>query len=171
VYTRAKKLNSNTFNHSKLNNIQHRRNHSIPNQRIDLLEYFAKAVNLHQKMELGITINIGGVCVSGKLISAKKFYEGLSANFENLKIVDPSEDSSTNEEEIKKGYKDFFDRIKASVPQNEEELKHFNMRYLYLKDARFYSGFRAMPVESGVYWIGKLTSVDGFFIGTLDEAI
>lgn len=132
---------------------------------ISLLDFFIKHVTLG-KLNISMTLNIGGLCVSGQLISAKQYYNGLKEEISNHS----TQIENKNEEAIG-SFTNFFDTVGQSVPNDKEELVKYNQKYIYLKDARFYSGFRAIPFKKGVLWMGKLTSVDGFCIGTLKEAI
>ncbi len=136
---------------------------------LELLEFFVKMANLYHQMELDVTINVSGLCISGKLIGASQFYDGLSEYFNRSKIMNISVQDTINE--VKDSYKNIFNKIKNTIPKTAEELEKYDFKFIYLKEARFYSGFRAIPTENPVYWAGRLSSVDGFSLGTLNEAI
>lgn len=126
-------------------------NEAIPlrQQKIELLEFFAKHVILGM-IDLHIIINVNGLCISGQLISAKQYYKELS----NLAI--PETDLGEKKgNKIRESYENFFAKVGATVPETEGELEKYDVKYIYLKDARFYSGFRTFPINSGTYWMGR----------------
>lgn len=144
-------------------NVQYRKNNKI-----ELLEFFIKHVTLGA-MEIVVTLNVKGLCISGNLISVKQYYNELS-NICN-KSKKSHEIKNDEDKEVTESFKKFYDKVGATVPTDPKNLEKYNMKYIYLNNARFYSGFRAIPFESGVLWMGRLESVDGFFIGSLNEAM
>ncbi len=93
---------------------------------------------------LGVTLAIGGMLVSGQLISAAAFMDGIHVPAE---VKDVIARGASDED--------------APLPA-----------YIHLKDARFYqAGGSAPPIPGNavptVYFRAKLSSVDGFTPGAL----
>ena len=97
-----------------------------------------------------ITLNVGGLVVTGKLISAKKYYEAIGT-----KLSDAWERAS---EEGADAIKYFSSLAEAVVPPDEKAL------HIHLANARFiFPEGRGIPSDGqGAYWRGKLSSIDGF---------
>jgi hypothetical protein len=123
---------------------------------IQILELFNEIVNSTHEGRVGVTLNTNGLVVSGNLISLKKFYNEISH------ILQQESDP-----ESRQGWKLLFNRWIESLPKTEEELELIGMRYVCLEDARFFPGLESIPSSSGLLWIGKIESVNGFSLGKL----
>jgi hypothetical protein len=106
-------------------------------------------------MEIGITLSVNGCLLSGKLISGDKCVDLIMNTFAtglrsagHIKVADA----------VDKG-------VEASKPQKEEQAKPI---YIHLKDVRFFYGGQPVSPDQGFFWRGKLSSVDGFAIGSLE---
>ena len=88
--------------------------------------------------ELGITLNVGGLIVSGILISNKKYWE-----------------------DSQPGLRDMLKESGEKVDPQDE------LYYIHLKDAMYFNaGEHPVPV-GGMWWRGKINSVDGFSLARL----
>jgi hypothetical protein len=143
-------MEGNTKDEVKLGKIKQSR------ESIQILELFNEIVNSTHEGRLGVTLNTNGLVVSGNLISLKKFYNELSHTLQHQS--DP---------ESKHSWKLLFNRWIESLPKTEEELELIGIRYVCLEDARFFPGLESIPSSSGLLWIGKIESVDGFCLGKL----
>ena len=107
-----------------------------------------------ENITLGITLNVEGMIISGILISSKEYYEGLAQQ-----LKEPSDRKETNNLT-----KTLVNIINQYIAQEGQAL---TQDYIHLKDARFhYASQDIAPIDQGVWWRGKLSSVDGFTLGT-----
>lgn len=106
-------------------------------------------------ISFGVTLNVGGFLVSGTLIGGKEYFEGFGEEFESgLKGLD----SAGN--------------IKAAFAKNGEiytsEEDSPPPSYVHIKGARFFNtNGDPIPGNKGVWWRGRVSEVDGFFLGLL----
>jgi hypothetical protein len=88
-----------------------------------------------------ITLQVGGLLISGLLISEELYFKHAFISLEN-KI--------------------------STFPKLSESSQSFPYAFIHLADTRITSGGSTIPQgEYGVYWRGKLESVDGFFLRNL----
>jgi hypothetical protein len=109
-----------------------------------------------------LTLNVHGTIISGVMIGMKRYYDEVGKMFVNaIKSGSPQETSRIKEE-----IKFLFDKIKEppTGKQLEEEEVEFN--HIFMRYVKIYDGKR---VYSTPYWIGKIESIDGFFLGRIDE--
>ncbi|MBM7551303.1 gas vesicle accessory protein GvpU [Thalassobacillus pellis] len=116
----------------------------------DVLSMFIRAANNHD-LSLDITINVNGSLVTGTTTSAQSYFEKMSENFKDGndiaealsgQLMDASETASNNDSD--------------------------EVNYIHLKDAQVYCGDSDPTPSKGKFlWRGKLSEVDGFFLGTI----
>lgn len=106
-------------------------------------------------ISFAITLTVGGLVVSGNLISRRRYLEAFR------KFVDG----------WKKGLKDAESAmtLEKSFPSLlEEEPGDGSPRYIHLGNASLsFPGQGTIPIRPGFPWRCKLTSVDGFHLGLL----
>lgn len=106
--------------------------------------------------EAGITLNVRGCLVTGTLISWEKYQTLYSTNMAGALRVS--------------GYEEVADSIETSNQELREAMRQQNPSeyfYIHLENTRFFVGDQAIPSNQGTLWRGKLSSVDGFVIGTI----
>lgn len=128
--------------------------------RIALLKLFAEFINPSEVSEISVTLNVHGTVVSGTMIGSKRYYHEVGEMFvDAIKTKSLEETSGTKEE-----FKMLFQMLKQ--PPTAEQLEggevEVEYNHIFLKDARIYD---AAHVFSATYWVGKIESVDGFFLG------
>lgn len=103
------------------------------------------------KRSIGITLNVGGILISGELISTKRYLSEFLGGVLRDKMKSVLEE-----------HPDLKQRVE-DAPEGKDE-------FIHLRDARFFlPSQRPVPGSSeGVLWRGALEGVDGFFIGRLD---
>lgn len=115
---------------------------------------------------IGITVSIGGILVSGELVSGHLYFEGIA----NL----APKDSKTYE--YFKSYGDIY--LKKDSEESEEknndateksdEKPKSSIRFFHIKNAKyFHPSGRALPDQDGIWFRGKINTVDGFTFGIL----
>lgn len=113
-----------------------------------------------------ITLNVGGVLISGELVSGHKYFEGFAKELkEGMFNVTPGVTSKI--EEYFKQFGDIYVDKKEEADENTKPLPS----YIHLGNAHiFNSGGTPIPANRGVWWRGRLEAVDGFILGTLSLA-
>jgi hypothetical protein len=133
--------------------------------RIGLLKIFAGIINPSEKSEIDITLNVHGTIVSGKMIGMKRYYEEIGKVFIDA-ITDGSPENSSPSKEV---ITMLFDKIEPLNPRQLEE-GEFKFNYIFMRNAKIYNGGQVIPSTGTTYWIGKIESVDGFFLGMIQPS-
>ncbi|MRG90324.1 hypothetical protein GF068_00060 [Polyangium spumosum] len=110
---------------------------------------------------LGVTLQVGGLLVSGTLVSGHKYFSGVGAE---LAAATPGSD------ETKERLRSTISRLGENFtkPADGNEPKPLP-QYIHLKEARFFHvGGKPIPSNNGVWWRGRLSEVGGFCLGILD---
>ncbi|GGC82009.1 hypothetical protein GCM10007216_10680 [Thalassobacillus devorans] len=116
----------------------------------DVLSMYVKAANKHD-FNLAITLNINGALVTGTTISAQSYFDKISESFEDGNDVAQS----------------LSDQLK-SASETAEKSSSDEARFIHLKEAQVYCGdSNPTPSKGKFLWRGKLSEVDGFFLGTI----
>jgi hypothetical protein len=131
--------------------------------RIGLLKIFAGIINPSEKGEIPLTLNVRGTIVSGLMIGMKPYYEQIGKIF-----VDAINSSSKKHASVaKEEYKMVFDKIKKPPNSKELEEAEYEFNHIFMKNTKIYNGAQVIPSTGTTYWIGKIESVDGFFLGMI----
>jgi hypothetical protein len=141
--------------------------------RIGLLKIFASIINPSENSEIDITLNVHGTIVSGKMIGMKRYYKEIGKVFVDA-IIDtshettspPDETSPENSSPAKEIFKKLFNEIE-SLGQKELEEGEFEFNHIFMRNVKIYNGEQSIPFKGTTYWIGKIQSVDGFFLGMM----
>ena len=105
-----------------------------------------------------VTLNVHGTLVSGELVSVANYHKFLKHTLlSNLQEKDGPE--------VHGSIKESFESLEA-VPIIDEN-DTFILNYVCIREAKIYLS-DSSPDVSIPYWIGKLESVDGFFIGEME---
>jgi hypothetical protein len=108
--------------------------------------------------ETGITLNVGGMLVTGKMVSGDKYFEGFARDFTSL----------MKDEESIKQVTDAFHQIGDVYTQNATKENKPLPQYIHLKDTHFFNtSGKPIPSNRGVWWRGRLSEVSGFTLGIL----
>jgi hypothetical protein len=119
------------------------------------LQFLVNLANRNQ-FELGITLNIGGFLIAGKLVGVKQYFAEFGADFA------ASFDAGKSPEEIRTFFKKIGDECACVSHREQSE----SPSYIHLKDARFYNGQgHSLHGDGGVWWRGRISEVQGFFPG------
>src|SRR5882757_9959293 len=115
-------------------------------------------------IEIGITLSVGGQLVSGTLIGGRKYFEGLAAAMRSSTFAGMGEGA----DDLKKSLSEGFSGWKDIYPESDDiPSDHVPQpAFIHLAGARMVLSDK--PVNStGFLWRAKLSSVDGFTIGTM----
>ena len=124
-----------------------------------VLQTLINLVNSIDGVEIKITLQVSGMLVSGLLTGGKQYFKEFGRLF-SAEYTDPASQSS-----IEEGFASLGEIFNDHLEGTEERPPS---QFVHLKDAQFFqvSG-PPIPSESGVLWRGKISSVGGYFLGTL----
>lgn len=113
--------------------------------------------------EFGVTLQVGGMLVTGTVISGAKYFDEFSDSFTGG--LDERLELNETFQKLFTSYKSIYDvppEESANVPPPE---------YVHIRNARFFQpGQRGMPeANKGVLWRGRLREVGGFNLGSFSE--
>ncbi|WP_404347312.1 gas vesicle protein GvpU [Sutcliffiella horikoshii] len=118
-----------------------------------ILEFFVQAANSYD-FSLDISLNVNGAVISGTLISAKDYFEAMSETFE-----EGNEIAQKISEQL------------AATGESFESSKGAEANFIHLKNTKVYCGdSKPTPSEGKILWRGKLSEVDGFFLGRISDS-
>ena len=113
-------------------------------------------------VEFDVTLTVGGSIISGVLISGKTYFEELAVMME---------ENSNGAGDLSKTLADLW-RPNGAVYAFEkpddapEDWSPPSIGYIHLRNARYFLSGQPIPSAPGMLWRGKLSSVDGFSIGS-----
>lgn len=125
------------------------------------LQHLVSHVN-DKPVELPITLQVGGMFVSGQLVSDARYFEGIAGDSAHGLAAHP---------EIAESVRKSFIAVGPAIQRTDSNnaapgpAPHF----LHLQNARF-SGASAMHTDQaeGIWWRGRVSEVDGFSLGQAD---
>jgi hypothetical protein len=115
-------------------------------------------------LQIGLTVQVGGLLVSGQLVSGEQYFEGIAADFEHGLAAYPQLAQA-----MKKSFASFGVIYKSeSQPEGSQSVEARAPNYIHLTDARFFStAGDPIPQNKGVWWRGRISAIGGFTIGQL----
>ena len=113
----------------------------------------------HASLKVGITLFIQGTVISGILIGEKAYFEGIS---NELKATDLFA-SDAGDDAIDTFINSF--QPPTSSSDIEKENPPLNAQFIHLKNPRIQSGDSFISINREVFWRGRLSRIDGFFLG------
>jgi hypothetical protein len=126
-----------------------------PDGLLELLVGFADSGGLTAR----ITLWVSGALVSGTLVGVTAYYHGIATEAEFL---------TGGENALSKALRQIGGSVEKRVEADQAGERERLISYIHLKDARtFAPGGRPLPANRGVWWRGRLESVDGWCIGGL----
>ena len=126
-----------------------------------LLQTIVLLANEYQ-VELGITLNVRGLIVSGMLVSDRAYFDGITQEVSK----------SEAHEDTKKLFHTTFAKIASEFEEeNTTEISSKRLdslpKFIHLRTARMYpSDDKSIP-NTGVWWRGRISEVSGFGWGLL----
>ncbi|MFP7478980.1 gas vesicle accessory protein GvpU [Terribacillus saccharophilus] len=117
----------------------------------EILSFFVQAAN-HHDFSTDITLHVKGALVTGTIISAASY-------FSNLK------ESISEENDIAKQLKEALEQAEESADSNQSDAE-----YIHLKNmATYVAESKTTPSDADLLWRGKLSEIDGFFLGRMSD--
>jgi hypothetical protein len=113
-------------------------------------------------LELGITLNVNGLLVTGFIISQATYFEKLIEGIQ----------STQADAEMRYSLADFLAQLKSTLLQQstaDDQLQ--TPHYVHLRNVTIYpSEGRGMPTFGDVLWRGDIRSINGFSLGEMVPA-
>lgn len=128
----------------------------------DTTDNFLKSLVLlaNAGAQLSITLTLSGFLVSGTLVSGRRYFEQLIVS--NL-MKDVPESTRQGLTKFLDGFRELYQSRSDFSDENE-----YVTTFIHLKDARFFhNAGQPIPANRPVWWRGRLSEVQGFFIGDL----
>lgn len=107
-------------------------------------------------VSVGITLFVNGLIVSGATISGADYFKAIGDQVRGA--IGVSEEES--EGNLFQPYIDDYTR------DREEDEAPLTLTYVHLKDAQVWAPGQPMAPKGGMFWRGRLSSVDGFTLGS-----
>jgi hypothetical protein len=114
---------------------------------------------------MGITLNVNGQIITGILISYKKYLKETGSSF-GLMNDEHGLGNSLKEvfNQLDVGHEKYLNEQVVASAEDEDASKNAN--FIHLEDARIIVNKNNINAP---LWRGKLSSVDGFIFGTINE--
>lgn len=111
-------------------------------------------------VELGVTVSVKGTVISGLLVGYDKYLKGIEETF-NI----PGNEAAQS---IGKVFGLLSEQLHEDTDEQENEEDKSEPQFIHLKDAIIFNS--NLPINSqGVWWRGKLSSIDGFSFGNFES--
>jgi hypothetical protein len=132
--------------------------HLAPDELFERLVHLTNTTDL----EIGVTLHVNGLVITGKLISGATYWSSSARDLRERSV----------------GSRDLVDAMAQSMEKlaveyrdtlAEEADSHPMTAFVHLKDARTVTPKGGIP-RSGAFWRGRLASIDGFTLGELGPA-
>lgn len=107
-------------------------------------------------IEVPITLNINGVVISGLLIGASAYYEGITESSKLLHDGTMSKIIYKKFEDLKEAY------FKQKQENKEQEDQENSPSFIHLKNAVYFNTDGQSIPTSNTWWRGRISSLDGF---------
>jgi hypothetical protein len=111
-------------------------------------------------MSLGVTLWVGGSVISGLLVGAATYFDG---------VAEKTARAGGDGGEVLAGlYRDKAAAFREQIGTEFETAfsAPYTLTFIHLQHARVFSpGGFFIPRDEGVWWRGRIDRVDGFFIG------
>jgi hypothetical protein len=111
-------------------------------------------------MNTGVTLNVGGLIISGTLVGMKEYFDSLVAGLRTAR------GNAMINEVLGERFNKFAEKASEIMTAPYKDLWK-EPEYIHLKNARWYTPGGAIPTK-GILWRGRLGAVDGFSLGIFE---
>ncbi|MFD2213329.1 gas vesicle accessory protein GvpU [Metabacillus endolithicus] len=114
-------------------------------------------------VEVDVTLSVNGTVVSGTLIGATAYYEGITEASKNFQDSTMSKIISKKFHDLKEEY------AKQKQEESDQESKDNStpFTFIHLKDAKYLNTNSQETLNRGTWWRGRISAVDGFSFNSL----
>jgi len=124
----------------------------------EFLQFLVETINFTGSTGLGITLQMGGLLISGNVISGDKYFDRIAGIIYGGQSNVPKEELPFFEE-----YGDVYRQDRKTPSPSKLVLK-----YIHLEDCTIVDNHRVSAYS--VLWRGRLSKIDGFFMGNFPVA-
>jgi hypothetical protein len=117
------------------------------------------------KLEMGISITVGGVLISGTVIDGATYFKEVAKGFASGRSNIPRVN-----EFFAKFAEDYSTIYDATEEEKADLFSAHPANYIHLKDAKFFTPGGVLPGNQGLLWRGRLAAVEGFTFGVLSAS-
>jgi hypothetical protein len=125
-------------------------------------------------LNYAVTLHVGGLTVTGTIVSGREYFEHWSKAATDTITWRNNPHGCESADDARAAIRDMFmsfgDKVYPERDGDEEtavDIFKDGPQYVHLKDARFFLGGAFVPNNQPVLWRGRITEVDGWFLGTL----
>ena len=140
------------------------------------LQKFAALVE-GNKARFSITLCVGGMFVTGHLVSSREFIDNFVNAISDATTNDPNEATASEAEKAT-----FRGEFRGTMAEHFADLRHRAAKasprdedlptMIHVVNCRFFhAGLPKMNPPPGLIWRGKISSVDGFWLGEVGDAV
>jgi hypothetical protein len=124
----------------------------------DLFERLVHLTNTTD-LEIGVTLHVNGLMITGKLISGATYWMSSARDLR---------ERSVGSRDLLEAMAESMEHIAAEYRETlgEEVQSHRMDGFVHLKDARTVTAQGPLP-RDGAFWRGRLDCIDGFTLGEL----
>ncbi|SIR85681.1 hypothetical protein SAMN05880566_12831 [Janthinobacterium sp. TND4EL3] len=136
------------------------------NQPDFVLQNLVAIVNCANGLEVGITLQTGGMLVSGNVIAGDVYFrEYAELLIKSTGVTDLTADA------VRESYRNLGAKfVKVDAKGDADLDSSENVAYIHLKNAKFvHQSGGNIPTSGGVLWRGRLIEVVGFCLGTISN--
>ena len=120
-----------------------------------LVQWFANFVNnAEADISIPMTFTVGGSLISGYLISETTYFNQLASDF-----------SGALPEAAKESGRDLIKILQPKQSAHEDD--NAAEQFVHLRDAKVFTDASKPITAQGVLWRGKISSVEGFSLGSI----
>jgi hypothetical protein len=123
-------------------------------------------------IEVSVTLNLAGAYVAGHIVKPEVYFDGLTADFQAATLSStPPGAGNWAKEMLERSISSMKELV---IPQTNDmgavgsEPRLLRPRYIHLRNARFFVPndlTRPLHTVKGLWWRGKIESVNGFYFG------
>ncbi len=141
----------------------HKTNVALDPSKDYFLQGLVSIVDQNNFTSIGVILHVGGLIISGKLVSEQSYFKGIS-----IEMV-----SENLHEHLRDDFREAFQKLAHAAHEldNSEASSGPNKslpEFIHLKDAKMYPDSKEpIPDNKGILWRGRISAVDGFSIGLL----
>jgi hypothetical protein len=129
----------------------------------EVLRLLVQEINSSAALEVGVTLSVRGLLISGVAVGWRAYYKGMSAYLRSAA-------RGSDAEKVAGHIASIFDGLVQQQDTAEESnpiLKDSPPSFIHLRDARVLLGSESVPRQQGMWWRSRLSEIDGFTVGTL----
>lgn len=116
-------------------------------------------------IEVDVTLSVNGAIISGTLIGATAYYEGITEASKNFHDNTMSKIISKKFHDLKEEYAK--QKEEESDKESKEQDQSTPFTFIHLKDAKYLSANNQESHNRGTWWRGRISSVDGLSFNSL----